>query len=115
VETATSLAILLGLMVGGILMSLGGGTTWVSIVVLAVAIAGYVAARAIPPAAASAPDLKINWNPVTETWRNLTFMQGNRTVFLSVLGISWFWFYGAMLLTQLPNYTRVFLGGGERV
>ncbi|HZP11511.1 MAG TPA: MFS transporter [Nevskiaceae bacterium] len=115
VETATSLAILLGLMVGGILMSLGGGTTWVSIVVLAVAIAGYVAARAIPPAAASAPDLKINWNPVTETWRNLKFMQGNRTVFLSVLGISWFWFYGAMLLTQLPNYTRVFLGGGERV
>jgi 1-acyl-sn-glycerol-3-phosphate acyltransferase len=115
VETATSLAILLGLMVGGILMSLGHGTTLVSIVVLAVAIAGYVAARSIPPAAASMPDLKINWNPVTETWRNLKFMQGNRTVFLSVLGISWFWFYGAMFLTQLPNYTRIFLGGNERV
>src|SRR5581483_2436820 len=65
VETATSLAILLGLMVGGILMSLGAGTTWVSLVVLTVAVAGYLASRAIPPAAASAPDLQINWNPVT--------------------------------------------------
>ena len=115
VETATSLAILLGLMVGGILMSLHGGATAVSVVVLGVAIAGYLAARAIPPAAASAPALRINWNPLTETWRNLNFMRGNRTVFLSVLGISWFWFYGATFITQLPNYTRSYLGGNERV
>ncbi len=115
VETATSLAILLGLMVGGILMSFGHGTQLVSLVVLIVAIAGYMASRAIPAVAASSPDLRINWNPLTETWRNFNFMRGNRTVFLSVLGISWFWFYGATFITQLPNYTRVFLGGDERV
>jgi 1-acyl-sn-glycerol-3-phosphate acyltransferase len=115
VETATSLAILLGLMVGGILMSLGHGALWVSLAVLAVAVAGYLVSRAVPPAPATAPDLQINWNPVSETWRNLNFMRRNRTVFLSVLGISWFWFYGATFITQLPNYTRIYLGGDERV
>ncbi|HUR41409.1 MAG TPA: 1-acyl-sn-glycerol-3-phosphate acyltransferase, partial [Verrucomicrobiae bacterium] len=36
-------------------------------------------------------------------------------VLLAILGISWFWFYGATLITQLPNYTRVYLGGSEQV
>ncbi len=115
VETATSLAILLGLMLGGILMALPNGPFIVSLAVLAVAVTGYLSARAIPESPASAPDLRINWNPLTETWRNFKFMQGNRTVFLSVLGISWFWFYGATFITQLPSYTRVYLGGGESV
>jgi 1-acyl-sn-glycerol-3-phosphate acyltransferase len=87
----------------------------VSIAVLLVAGGGYLASRGIPKAAAAAPDLKINWNPVTETWRNFQFMRGNRTVFLSVMGISWFWFYGATFLSQLPNYTKLFLGGDEHV
>ena len=65
-----------------------------------------------PPAA---PDLRINWNPVSETWANLQFTRTNRTVFLSVLGISWFWFYGATLLAQFPNYCKDVLGGDEHV
>ena len=115
VESATSLAILLGLMVGGILMGLAGGTTLVSSAVLLVAGAGYLASRGIPPAPPSSPELRVNWNPFTETWRNFQFMRGNRTVFLSVLGISWFWFYGATFITQLPHYTQAYLGGNDRV
>ena len=115
VESATSLAILLGLMAGGILMGLAGGTTVVAGAVLLVAALGYVASRGIPPAPPSSPELKINWNPFTETWRNIQFMRGNRTVFLSVLGISWFWFYGATFITQLPHYTQAYLGGNDRV
>lgn len=115
VESATFMAILLGTMLGGFLISLDGGWLMVSIAVLIVAGAGYLAARGIPKATAMAPDLKINWNPVTETWRNFQFMRGNRTVYLSVMGISWFWFYGATFLSQLPNYTKLFLGGDEHV
>ena len=115
VESATFLAILLGTMLGGFLISLDGGWMMVSIAVLVVALAGYLSARSIPRAEAAAPDLKINWNPVTETWRNFQFMRGNRTVYLSVMGISWFWFYGATFLSQLPNYTKLFLGGDEHV
>jgi 1-acyl-sn-glycerol-3-phosphate acyltransferase len=36
-------------------------------------------------------------------------------VFNSVLGISWFWFFGGVFTMQLPNYTKIFLGGTESV
>ena len=66
-------------------------------------------------AGAVAPDLAINWNPFTETVKNLRFAYGNRVVWLSMLGISWFWFYGATFLTQFPNFAKDVLGGDEHV
>ena len=115
VEAATFLAILLGTMLGGWLIARTGGTSWVSLAVVLIAVLGYFASRGIPSASAAAPDLKINWNAFTETGRNLNFLRTNRTVFLSVLGISWFWFFGVTFLAQLPNYTKIYLGGSEQV
>ncbi|HUQ10150.1 MAG TPA: MFS transporter, partial [Steroidobacteraceae bacterium] len=115
VEMGTFVAILLGTMLGGWLIAQSGGKAWAAGAVLMIALAGYAASRLIPGAPATAPDLRINWNPVTETWRNFQFMKTNRTVFLSVLGISWFWFYGATFLAQLPTYTKTYLGGDESV
>lgn len=115
VEAATFLAILLGTLAGGWMIALEGGAQIVGVCVLLIAFAGYLLSRGIPLAAAGAPQLQINWNPLTETWRNLKFMQTNRTVFLSALGISWFWLYGATFLSQLPNYTKIYLGGNEQV
>jgi 1-acyl-sn-glycerol-3-phosphate acyltransferase len=115
VEAGTFLAILLGTMLGGWLMAQHAGTHWVSATVVVVAVLGYLASRGIPAAQPTAPELRINWNPLTETWRNFRFMQNNRTVLLAVLGISWFWFYGAVFLSQLPNYTKINLGGDETV
>jgi 1-acyl-sn-glycerol-3-phosphate acyltransferase len=114
VETGTSLAILVGMIAGGAAMS-GAGPVAASILVIAIAIAGYLVSRAIPPAPPTAPDLKFNWNPFTETVRVLGFVTKNRTVFNSVLGISWFWFFGGVFTMQLPNYTKIFLGGTESV
>lgn len=116
VETGTFLAILLGTMAGGILIDLPDtGVVWIAATLVLLAILGYLASLGIPVAAAVAPRLCINWNPVTETWRNFQFMRGNRVVFLSVLGISWFWFFGFSYLTQLPNYTKLTLGGNGQV
>ncbi len=116
VETGTFLAILLGTMVGGILIGLPEvGVMLVSITLVAVALLGYLASRSIPFLRPVAPELRINWNPLTETWRNFHFMRRNRTVFLSILGISWFWLFGATYLAQLPNYTKLTLGGNEQV
>ncbi len=114
VETGTSLAILIGMIAGGSAMA-GSGPVAASILVLVIAVAGYLVCRAIPPAPPTAPDLKFNWNPFTETVRVLGFVTKNRTVFNSVLGISWFWFFGGVFTMQLPNYTKVFLGGTESV
>ena len=71
--------------------------------------------RFIPKAPAADPQLRVHWNPITETWRNLEHTARRRTVFLSILGISWFWFYGAMLVTQFPNLSRNVLHGNEHV
>ncbi|AXQ30941.1 MFS transporter [Solimonas sp. K1W22B-7] len=115
VEAGTFLAILLGTVLGGWLIAQPGGAHWVSAVVVGLALLGYLACRAIPVAPPAAPELRINWNPLTETWRNLRFMQTNRTVFLSVMGISWFWFFGAAFLSQMPTYAQQILGGDPSV
>ena len=116
VEMGTSIAVLLGMMAGGSLMALGDfGATAASILVDGVAVAGYLASRAIPPAPATAPDLEFNFNAAGETVRVMRYVGRNRTVFNAVLGISWFWFFGTVFTAQLPGYTQVFLGGGESV
>ena len=113
VEMGTSLAVLVGMIAGGVAMA--SGPLPASLLVLLVAVLGWFACRSIPPAPATAPELRFNWNPFTETWRVLGFVVKDRTVFNSVLGISWFWFFGGVFTMQLPNYTRLFLGGTEAV
>ena len=113
VESGTFVAILAGTLTGGVLIALPQGMAWVSAVVVALAVLGYAASRHIPAAAPAAPGLRINWNPLTETWRNFRFTRGNRTVFLSIVGVSWFWFYGAVFLSQFPAYAKDTLGGDE--
>jgi 1-acyl-sn-glycerol-3-phosphate acyltransferase len=116
VQTGTFAAILLGTIVGGILAGIpDAGRTWVGVAVLAVAVTGWLASRGIPPSPPSNPGLHIGVNPVRETLRTMAFARENRTVFLSLLGISWFWFYGALLLAQLPGLTRDALWGNEAV
>ncbi len=114
VETGTALAILFGMMLGGSLMlSPAHGPMLASLAVLAIAIAGYAASRAIPPAPPTAPALNINWNLFSETARILKLCARQRAVFNAVLGISWFWFFGTALTAQLPVYAETNLGGGS--
>jgi hypothetical protein len=116
VETGTSLAILAGTIAGGVLVaSAVGPRVLVPAATIGIACAGYLSSRLVPSVPPPTPELQINWNPVTETWANFQFTRQNRTVFLSILGVSWFWFYGAMFLTQFPAYAKTWLGGSESV
>jgi len=116
VEMGTFLAILLGTALGGILIGIDNiGGLLVATAVVAIASLGYVSSRGIPRIPAVDPEMRINWNPVSETWRIMGYARENHTVFLCVLGISWFWFVGAIYLTQLPNFTLHYLGGNEQV
>ena len=110
VETGTSIAILVGMIAGGWMIAQPGwGVAGVAVLTCALSALGLAASRFVPRAPAPDPALRIGWNPLTETWRILRFTARNRTVFLSVLGISWFWFYGALLVTQFPNLARIVL------
>ena len=113
IEAGTFVAILLGTLLGGLLAGSGNGTTWITVVGLAIAVGGYLASRGIPVSVPPAPTLAISANPLTETWRNINFARENQTVFLSIMGISWFWLFGALLLAQFPAYTKNVLGGSE--
>lgn len=114
VESATFVAILVGQILGAWLV--GVTDAWgLSIAVLLLAVAGWWTSRGIPRSPAPEPDIRVDWNPLTSTRDNLRFARGNRTVWLSLLGISWFWFYGATLLAQFPVYASTVLGGGESV
>ncbi len=116
IEMATFVAILLGTILGTSLIRVDGYGAWlVGATTIGIAVIGLVCALAMPRAEPPDPALKLNWNPFSETWRNLKYIHGNRTVFLSCLGISWFWFYGSIYFTQLPNFTKEVLGGNASV
>jgi MFS family permease len=113
VEAATFVAILLGTLAGGLLAGSVAQPVWIALGGLLVAAAGYLASRAIPAAPAPAPELRLNLNPFSETWRNIAFARRERSVFLAIVAISWFWLYGALFLAQFPAYAKNVLGGGE--
>jgi len=114
VETGTFVAILVGTLAGGFLASLGeSGPGSAALATIAIALAGFAASCLIPRSGAADPGLAIDWNPVRETLRNFTAIRANRTVFLSILGISWFWLYGALFLTQFPDFAKNVLHGSE--
>ncbi len=116
IESGTFLAILIGSIGGGLLTaSPAGSSAVVGVVTIVLAIAGYFACRLIPNAAAPSPELRIDWNPFSESWRTFQFIRRNRAVFLSILGISWFWFYGALFLAQMPNFSKAYIGGDASV
>lgn len=116
VEMGTFVAILAGTIAGPLLMGIDAAwPVWVSGTALLVAVVGYISSHGIPEAPAVAPDLKINWNFLTETVRNIRFIRENRVVLNSVLGISWFWFFGATFLVQIPSFSETVLGGDERL
>lgn len=115
VEMGTFVAILIGSVTGMLIEEVPHGTEVIAWTLVLLALLGYLSSRGIPQAAAVDPTLRINWNPLSETWRIFQHTRANRTVFLSILGISWFWFYGMCYLVQLPNYTIYTLGGNPQV
>ena len=115
VEMGTFVAILLGQLAGGLLIALPSGGEVVALACFGVALLGRAAAQAVPRSPATDLGLAINWNPVSETWRNLKLAHANRVVFRSLLGISWMWFFGAVFLSLFPAFAKEVLHGDEHV
>ncbi len=114
VQMGTYVAILMGTMASGLLIGQTNGPLITALAAVTVAVIGWLASRKIP-AAPPSEAVRINWNPFTETWRNLQFARRSRTVFLSILAISWFWLFGLVFLSQFPNLTKTVLHGDESV
>lgn len=121
VDAGTFMAILVGNIAGTVLSPTvspdidSSGVNVAAVVMVVVAIATYVFSRYIPRAEATDPGLKINFNPITALIDVVSFASKTRSIFLSLLGISWFWLVGALILAQLPAYARDVLGGDKSV
>ncbi len=115
VEAGTFLAILLGTILGGVLILKAGGVLIVSVVTIFMAVIGWLVSFKIPPAGPADANLKINFNLISETWKIVNHTRKMPDVFLSILGISWFWLIGFVFLSQFPTYGKDIIGGNEDV
>ena len=113
VESGTFLAILLGLIASVYIIDLGNAAIAAAVVLTAVI--GYWTSRGIPALPAAAPELELSFNIPRQTVNIMRDARENRSVFYSIMGISWFWFFGITYVTQLPNYVRYELGANEQV
>lgn len=116
VETGTFLAILGGTIGAGLLMASSDYAALVAGSVVGVAVLGYLASRFIPFAHASLPQLALDWNILRQSWQIMRMGLGQRpAVSRSLIGNSWFWFLGAVYLTQIPAFAKDWLHGDESV
>ena len=116
VEMGTFVAILMGNLAGGLLVALPQvGPERVALACVVLALLGRWAAARIPSLPATDPQLRINWNPLSETWRNLGLAREDKVVFWALIGISWMWFFGAVFLSQFPSFAKEVLHGNEQV
>jgi acyl-[acyl-carrier-protein]-phospholipid O-acyltransferase / long-chain-fatty-acid--[acyl-carrier-protein] ligase len=106
IEATTFLSIVCGTVAGGALILLPHGTAWVGVAGIALALIGLIAAFLIPVSPAADPALRISPNLFTETWRVTRHAASIRPIWLSVLGLSWFWTMGATLMTEFPVVAR---------
>ena len=115
VEMGSFVAILLGQVLGAWLATVHQHELFTSIAILFIAMLGYCTSRGVPNSPAADSALKINWNPITETIRNVKLIWPQQPIWLAIVAISWFWFYGAILLAQFPNLAKDVLHGDESV
>ncbi|QIO06218.1 MFS transporter [Acinetobacter shaoyimingii] len=115
-QSGTSIAILLGMILGGTVISNShGNLLWISLTVVAIALIGYICSRFILKQKVAAPDLQVDWNFFRTSFQTLKYAKSLPLIFLILLGNSWYWFYGATYLTQIPQLTQQNLHASENV
>ncbi|MFG0705180.1 MFS transporter [Acinetobacter johnsonii] len=115
-QSGTSIAILIGMILGGAVISVSqGNLIWISLTVVNIAVLGYLSSRFILKQQVSSPELKIDWNFFRTSFQTLKYAKSLPLIFMILLGNSWYWFYGATYLTQIPQLTQQNLHASENV
>ncbi len=110
VEAGTYLAILMGTIVAGWIPIEGA-----AVLVVVIACIGWFAGREVMPAPREGPRLKLNYNPLTASWRLISATLHIPRLFLAICAISFFWTIGAMLIIVFPPLVKNVLTADERV
>ena len=115
-QSGTSIAILVGMILGGAVISLSqGNLIWISVTVVTIAILGYITSTFILKQTVTCPDFKVDWNFFRTSCQTIRYAKSLPLIFTVLLGNSWYWFYGATYLTQIPQLTQQNLHASENV
>lgn len=115
-QSGTSMAILIGMILGGAVISLSqGNLLWISLTVITIACLGYLSSRFILKQQVTSPNIDIDWNFFRTSGQTLRYAKSLPLIFTILLGNSWYWFYGATYLTQIPQLTQQNLHASENV
>jgi len=115
IEMGTFVAILLGTIAGGMVAAMNNVGIILSVLVVLVSIAGLICAMFVPPAPSAGSSVLVSWNLWQETMSILRIARLRHAVYLSILGISWFWLLGSAITAQIPNLVRLHLHGDSTV
>lgn len=115
IEAGTFIAILLGMIVGGMLILLNHGESFISVLMIVVSLGGFVSSLYVPKTLAQFPGLQIDNNIFQQTMEVIRFSKEKWEIYLAILGISWFWLIGAVLLAELPVFAKDILNANEQV
>lgn len=115
INTATFIAILVGSLFGSIVITLESGIEWISLSLCTIASVGYLSSRLIPKSAPAMPSLQIAWEPIQASCSIIREAQKSPLSFRLIICISWFWFIGAIILTQIPTFVKEILNANEHV
>ena len=115
IEAGTFLSILLGTILGGLLILAEICIAFFSVLFITAAVSGWLASLFIPSTKPASPEIKIGYNLMNETGAILQYIRQDTIIFRSILGISWFWLFGAAFLSQFPLFAKEILRGDEQV
>jgi acyl-[acyl-carrier-protein]-phospholipid O-acyltransferase/long-chain-fatty-acid--[acyl-carrier-protein] ligase len=115
VEGATFIAILLGLIVGGMAAKGGGDPTSFALLMIVFSLACWGSSLLIPPTGEAAPDLRIRPNIIVSTIDLINHLRDDRRIWWGGLVTSWFWLVGAVAVGLLVPLVKNVLGGTEEV
>jgi acyl-[acyl-carrier-protein]-phospholipid O-acyltransferase/long-chain-fatty-acid--[acyl-carrier-protein] ligase len=115
IEAGTFLAILFGTILGGSVVLFDQGALVVGAVGVACAGGGWLASRFIPPAPSPLGDRAPRPRLVHDTADILRYVTRQPELLWPILAVSWFWLFGATVVSGLPVLAKDVLGADEHV
>ncbi len=106
-EMSTFVAIVLGIAGGGVLFNVWKAEpARIGAATLAIAAIGFAASLRITRVPASGATQPFRWNPFGEIAGSTRHLLHDKPLWLAVLGVSYFWFAGVLLKTNLQYFGR---------
>ena len=110
VEAGTYIAIMAGTVVAGFV-----SVQVAAVLVIVIALIGYVTSRQVPPAPPFAEGQPIDWHILRSSIALVRNTMKNREVFYAIIAISFFWTIGAVLFIQFPPLAKNVLMASKEV